>query len=415
MFLFKGLIVCYGLFLASCNPVSFRTCPFIGRTDPMDIAKDAQAALADFAVNLLKTVSTQDDNKNQVASPVSITLALSMLENGADGKTRQELDRLLLESDYADVLKVYQNLQDVLQLDSEKVKLSIANGLFKQQDLKLKDTYLQTTEQCLGAEVQDADFQNQLEQTRQKINKFVADKTENKIPELFKQGVLHEDDKMVLANALYLNASWKTSFNKAQTKPDVFYKNGQDKQTVQYMHVTSDYRHASLKDLDVLELAYSNPDLAMHVILPKQRDGLKDLETHLNGKELRDIISRVEQKRVQVQLPKFTIRSQIDLKDALTKLGLESIFGNDADFNRMSETPLKVSAAVHEAYIKINENGTEAAAATGFSINIQAMPIAPVDPTPFVADHPFLYAIVHKPTGAIVFLGKINSIEQQDD
>lgn len=411
LFLLKGVILTFGLVLASCNPVPL--CPAIRQED----AKNAEAALADFAVKLFKTVSGKDEDKNQVMSPISIALALALLENGADGKTRQELKNVLVESQSVDVLKTYRAVEELLRVDNQKAKLTVANGLFKEKDLKLKDAYLQSTRDCFKTNVDDADFHDQLEQTRQKINKFVADKTNNKIPELFKKGVLTEDVKMVLANAIYFNASWSHSFSKARTKPDTFYRNGrdQDKQTVQFMHATADHRHGSTDEVDALELAYSHPDLAMYIVLPKQRDGLRNLEQRLTGNQLRDIMSKVEQKSVQVQLPKFTIRSPIDLKQTLTDLGLESIFSNQANFSRMSETDLKVGAAIHEAYITINENGTEAAAATGMSIMPRNMPLPVHDATPFVADHPFLYAIAHKPTGAIVFLGKVNSVEQKDN
>jgi len=116
---------------------------------------------------------------------------------------------------------------------------------------------------------------------------------------------------------------------------------------------------------------------------------------------------------VQVQLPKFQVRSHVDLKNILSKLGLQSLFSQSADFGRMSETPLKIDSGVHEAYISVDENGTEGAAATGFAVENRALPMPPQEQATFKADHPFLYAVVHKQTGAIVFLGKVNSIDNQ--
>lgn len=410
--LFKGVIVVLGLALASCSPVSM--CPPATREQ----AKKAEVALADFAVNLYKNVSAKDQDKNEIMSPISVALALALLENGADGQTREELKRALIENGAsADVLSTYRALEQQLRIDDEKTKLSIANGLFQDKDLKLKQDYLSSTRDCYETEIAQVDFRGQLEQTRQKVNQWVAQKTSQKIPELFKKDALSQDDRMVLANAIYFKASWRNSFNKASTKQDTFYKNGrdQDKQNVQYMHETSSHRHQESNDLAALELAYSHQDLSMVVVLPKKRDGLRDLEKRLTGQQLRDIMSRMEQRQVKVQLPKFAVRSQIDLKSTLTKMGLESIFSNSANFGRMSETPLKVDSGVHEAYINVNENGTEAAAATGFAMSPRAMPINPTEPASFVADHPFLYAIVHKQTGAIVFLGKVNSVEQQHE
>jgi serpin B len=410
--LFKGLIVVFGLTLATCSPLAL--CPSATKEQ----AQKAEAALADFAVNLYKNVSAKDQDKNEIMSPVSVALALALLENGADGNTRDALKRVLVENGgSSDVLATYRAIQQQLSIDDQNTKLNIANGLFQDKDLKLKQQYLDTTKECYQTEVDQVDFRNQLEQTRQKVNQWVSQRTSQKIPELFKKNSLNQDDRMVLANAIYFKASWAKAFNKAATKQDTFYKNGRDqeKQTVQYMHETSSHRHSESNDLTALELAYSHQDLSMVVVLPKARDGLRNLEKRLTGKQLRDIISNMEERKVNVQLPKFAVRSQIDLKSTLSKMGLESMFSNSANFDRMSETPLKVDNGVHEAYINVNENGTEAAAATGFAISNRAMPILPVDPVSFVADHPFLYAVVHKQTGAVVFLGKVNSVEQQQE
>jgi len=409
--LFKGIIVVLGLTVANCGPVS--VCPPATK----EAAQKAEVALADFAVNLYKNVSAKDQDKNEIFSPVSIALALALLENGADGTTRDDLKRVLIENGAsADVLSTYRALQQQLRISDEKTKLTIANGLFQDKELKLKQDYLTSTRDCYETEIAQVDFQNQLEQTRQKVNQWISDKTSQKIPELFKQGSLNQGDRMVLANAVYFKASWMNAFAKMATKPDTFYKNGrdQDKQTVQYMHETSSHRLAESDDLTALQLAYSHQDLSMLIVLPKARDGLRNLEKRLTGKQLRDIVSRMQQRPVKVQLPKFVVRSQIDLKDTLSKMGLKSMFGDKANFDRMSETPLKVDNGIHEAYINVNENGTEAAAATAFSMNTRSMPHATVEPVSFVADHPFLYAVMHKGTGAIVFLGRVNSVEQKE-
>jgi serpin B len=405
--LFKGVVVIFGLAFATCSPVPL--CP----APTPEQARQAEAALTDFAVNLFRNISAKDEDKNQVLSPVSVALALALLEHGADAHTRDQLRNALVGfGSSVDVFTSYRSIQKHLRIDDEHTKLNIANGLFQDKDLKLKESYVTSTRDCLETQVDDKnDFANQLEQVRQKINKWVSQKTSDKIPELFKQGVLTEDDRMVLANAIYFKASWKNSFS--QTKQNTFYRNGQVQQVVTFMRAVGEHRHTESNDLTALELAYEHPDLAMVVVLPKARDGLRNLEQRLTGKELREIISRLEQRRVDVQLPRFTVRAPTDLKNILSKMGLDSIFSNQANFSRMSETPLKVDSAIHEAYIEVNEHGTEGAAATGVAIQGRSMPMAPVDPTSFVADHPFLYAVVHKQTNAIIFLGKVNSVESQ--
>jgi serpin B len=216
-----------------------------------------------------------------------------------------------------------------------------------------------------------------------------------------------------LANAVYFKASWKQSFNKRSSKQDTFYRNGQDEQQVQFLQQTANLRHVATDELSAVELPYQNEELHMLVVLPNSRDGMRDLEKKLNGQKLRDIVSQLEEKKVNVQLPKFQVRSHFGLKELLTKLGLKTLFTQEADLSRMSETPLKIDSGVHEAYVSVDENGTEGAAATGFSIENKALPMPPQEQVTFKADHPFLYAVVHKQTGAIVFLGKVNSIDKQ--
>jgi serpin B len=408
--LFKGFVIVLCLAFASCSPAP--RCPQPSREE----AQKAQEALADFAVNLFKNVSSKDESKNQAISPLSIALGLALLESGAEGQTREEIKRALLETSATreDVLNVYVSLEQQLQIKKDKTQLTIANGLFQDKNLRLKDDFTSLIKNCFKSEVDQVDFQDQLEQARQKVNRFVSQKTQQKIPELFKQGDLKQDDRIVLANAVYFKASWKQSFSKGQTRQDTFYRNGQDQQQVQFMQETVSLRHADSQDVSALEIPYDDQELSMVLVLPKQRDGMRQMEKKLTGQQLRDILSRLQQKQVQVQLPKFNVRSHVDLKTVLTRMGLESLFSRNADFSRMSETKITIDSGVHEAYISVDENGTEGAAATGFAGKAMAS-FEPAEPsTQFKADHPFLYAVVHKQTGAIVFLGKVNSIDKQE-
>jgi serpin B len=288
--LFKGVMIVFGLALAASSPVPpVPLCPSISPAQ----AQKAQQALTDFAINLYKNISSQDDTKNQALSPLSIAVGLALLESGADGLTRDQIKRVLLETSASreDVLNIYVNLEEQLKIKREKTQLNIANGLFQDKDLKLKDDYKALIKNCFKSEIDQVDFQNQLEQTRQKVNQFISEKTQEKIPELFKQGDLTTDDRLVLANALYFKASWQKSFSKGSTKQDTFYRNGQTEQTVQFMHETATLRHASNDDVAALELPYDDQDLGMLIVLPNSRDGMRDLEQKLTGEQLRDIVS----------------------------------------------------------------------------------------------------------------------------
>jgi len=411
--LFKGVFLFIGLVaLASCSPAPNPRC----QRDTLEEAKKTERALADFAVNLFKNITAQqrEDDNNRVISPVSVALALALLENGANGETRKQLQIQLTENGATDeVLSVYRALEKNLEIRDQKTRLQVANAIFHDKQAQLKQDYQQSTEQCLEAKVQEQDFKQQLDQARQQINKYIADRTENKIPELFKQGALEKNTQVVLANAIYMKAAWERAFNKQQTKQGQFYRKGreQDPQTVQFMNTQGQYRHSQDDKLQVVELKYEKAHLSMYVLLPKQRDGLKELEQRLTGEQLRQIISRLETRQVQIQLPKFSTRSPQDLKQPLTKMGLQQLFTNQADLSRLSDQKIQIAQAIHEAYIRIDEDGTEAAAATAIS-GLNAM--APSPSTPFVADHPFLYTIVHNPTGAVVFIGKVNEVQADE-
>jgi len=161
----------------------------------------------------------------------------------------------------------------------------------------LKDDYKALIKNCFKSEIDQVDFQNQLEQTRQKVNQFISEKTQEKIPELFKQGDLTKDDRLVVANALYFKASWKTAFNKGSTKQDKFYRNGQTAQTVPFLQESVTLRHSESNDVAALELPYEDQDLSMVLVLPQRRDGMRDLEKKLTGQQLRDILSRLQHKK----------------------------------------------------------------------------------------------------------------------
>jgi len=405
---FKAVIVAFAIAIANCDPPT--QCP--APTDEQ--ATKTSLALADFAINFYKNVSSTIRDKNAVMSPISVALALALLENGASGNTQNLIKNLLIQTgSNVEVLSAYRNIQNQLQIGDEKSKVTIANGIFPDNSLALKQEFITTTKDCYNVDVKKYDF-HQLDQTRQKINQWVSEKTNTKIPELFKPGVLTPDTVLVLANAIYFKAAWKNVFLPGNTQNQTFNRLGsqENKQNVPFMRNNGAYGFAENEEVKILEMAYTHADLSMYVFLPKSVDGLQNFEQNLSGQKIQTLISTVQPGQVKVEMPKFIIRSPIDLKNILGSMGLGVIFTDQAEFGRMSEAALKVSKAVHEAYINVNENGTEAAAATGISMVPRS---GPPKATSFIADHPFLYTIVHKPTKAILFLGKVNFVDEEEN
>jgi len=387
----------------------------------LEEAKKVDAAFTDFAVSFYKNVSAGAADKNVVLSPLSVALAVALLESGASGETRKEIQNVLLAKAAAadgEVLASYRALQKQVQIDQPKSRLTVANGVFISKSASLKSEYVKIVKECFESESESLDFTGEkLEESRQRINSWVSDKTVKKIPELFKPGSLTPNVALVLANAIYFKSSWKNSFNAGATQPGKFYRSGagagQNEQTVSFMKDRADYGYAKSGDAEILDLPYDNKDFSMYIVLPTARDGLPALERGLTGPALKSLLASVRGASVKVEIPKFIVRTSVDLNQILAAMGLAKMFSQGAEFERMSEVALKVSRGVHEAYINVNENGTEAAAATGFAM-VPRMGRPPVEPKVFVADHPFLYAIVHKPTGAVIFLGKVNYVEEKE-
>jgi len=266
--------------------------------------------------------------------------------------------------------------------------------------------------QCFETQIDKAPFKTNTEEARRQINQWVSNATAQKIPELFKPRKIDATTVAVLANAIHMKAAWADRFERTENLPCYKLGKANQAQTVSFMVQEKRYAHASNDKADVVEIPYDGAPLSMYILLPKQRDGMQAIESAMNGQQLKSLFTGTTQKMVTLKVPKFSIRSEVALKTVLQQLGVNKIFSDQADFSRMADGKLKVSDAVHEAFIKINENGTEAAAATGFQILPGAPAPPPGPPISFIADHPFMFSIVHKPTGALVFAGKVNFIQE---
>ncbi len=255
------------------------------------------------------------------------------------------------------------------------------------------------------------------EQARQTINAWVEEQTENKITDLIPPRALSADTKLVLTNAVYFHGDWQKPFAKAGTREQDFHLTNSDKQKVPLMHQSAAVRYGAVDDLKVLELPYGDGRLSMVVLLPNEIKGLGRLEAQFSSQKLQQWITSLHRvDKVEVYLPKFKTTSQFQLASTLSALGMPSAFNaNTADFSGMTGgRDLCLSAVLHKAFVDVNEEGTEAAAATG----AVAVPTAAIVPEPqappvFRADHPFLFLIRDHRTGAILFLGRISILNDR--
>lgn len=360
---------------------------------------------------------------NLFFSPGSIDTALAMTYAGAAGKTAEQMAATLhlslppvkLRSAFASLIDTLNHPPQVTNYDENgkpskapAYELVVSNALWGQQGYPFKPDFKELLAKSCGAAMNDVNYADP-EAARQAINKWVDEKTKEKIKDLIPAGVLDEATRLVLTNAVYFKSNWATQFEKSATKPGPFALSGGKSVDVPMMQQEHHFNYAEPADLQVVELPYSSNQLGMVILLPKQADGLAAVEKSLTADNLGKWLKDMKRTKVDLTMPKFTFTSQFSLADTLKSMGMTDAFdANKADFSGMTtQDKLFISAVLHKAFVAVDEDGTEAAAATAVVMSMtSAMPM-PEQMKVFKADHPFLFLIRHNSTGAILFLGRV--------
>jgi serpin B len=283
----------------------------------------------------------------------------------------------------------------------KECELTIANRLWGQTGYHFLDTFLTLTESAYRARLYQLDFAKQTEAARRTINDWVEDKTKQKIKELLKPGVLDRLTTLVLTNAIYFKGQWESRFKKEHTRDAPFTLLDGTKVNVPLMGQSAEFPHGRLQDLQVLELPYAGKELSMVIVLPDKADGLPAIEQSLTPSRLAAWLACCEPSTLHVTLPRFTITTPLSLADTLAKMGMPAAFSGKADFSGMTgKRDLFISDVIHKAFVEVNEEGTEAAAATAVVMKRAA-------PPNFTADHPFLFLIRDRRSGSILFMGRV--------
>ncbi|RZC38305.1 serine protease inhibitor 3/4-like, partial [Asbolus verrucosus] len=371
-----------------------------------------------FATNLYKILSQTEGNV--FFSPISVHAGLSMAYQGALGTTAQHFAAALQVPEAKAAGEGYNAIMNRLN-SIENVTLLMANKIYLMEGCKMLEDFNSAITKKFLSEVQLVNFAKN-EEAADIINDWVQRKTREKIQDLIQKHDLDNLTRLVLVNAIYFKGNWKHKFSKADTKTEPFYLNDVDTVDVQMMHIKKKflYKYDEALEAQVLELRYTNEDLSMIIILPNKRNGIRDLEEKLATVNLTHIKRDMRNTEVNVALPRFKIEQTIDLEDSLTKLGLGEIFNKDkANFRGMIELNPKenlyVSKAVQKAFIEVNEEGAEAAAATGIHVMMKRSLEFPEE---FNVDHPFMcYLLLKRSESAtnhnvvdILFYGKVARI-----
>ncbi len=356
-----------------------------------------------FGLDLYAKLRAGSDG-NLFLSPYSISTALAMTYAGARGETATEMAKVLqfaLPSEQLE--RTFAALTADLNVGKQGYQLRIANRLWGQTGYTFLRAFLHTTREY-GAELEQVDFARSPEPARHTINAWVEEKTAQKIRDLIAPGVLDRRTTLVLTNAVYFKGDWQSKFEAEATRDARFMVTPQKPTTVPMMHQRGQFPYGVAGDVEILELPYAGKDLSLVVLLPRKTDGLADLEKRLTPKSLAAWTSELRQREIEVYLPKFKTASAFRLDQVLSSMGMPSAFSDHADFSGMDgKRDLFISAIVHKAFVDVNEEGTEAAAATGVVMSRMAVMVTPT----FRADHPFLFLIRDNRTGSVLFLGRI--------
>ncbi len=365
--------------------------------------------VAAFGLDLLRQPGLSEGNL--CISPYSMSAALGMACSGASGETRKEMEQVLHYDQIGEVDGLYALMITKLNALSERnpaVEVAVADRLWGQIGFQFYDRYLEELQLDYGAGLETVDFRNDTETARETINAWVAEQTRDRIRDIVPPFFLDPYSTLVLTNAIYFRAQWLEQFQEAMTREQPFRLAAGDSVDVPLMHRTADYGYLENDDAQILELQYRDDHLSMLVWLPKERDGLAALEENLTADALTDEVRNIPKRRVEVWFPRFEFTASFELSGALQDLGMKTAFIPDvADFTRMAQDPdIFISEVLHKSFVSVDENGTEAAAATivatkGFVRTDDSPPV-------FRADHPFLFAIRYRPTGTILFLGRVS-------
>ncbi|MCL4753611.1 MAG: serpin family protein [Myxococcales bacterium] len=374
------------------------------------------ASLADsvnaFARDLHRELSAKEKG-NLIYSPLSISVALTMTYAGARGETAEEMAKVLhLGRDATETHAGYAKL--IQKLGSEPLRgapeVRLANRLWPQKGMELVPEFAEVTRLHYRAPLEQLDFQSQPEASRQRINSWVEHETKERIAELLPKGSIHEEVRLVLTNAVYFHGRWATPFAEAATRDERFFVNGVTPRSLPTMRGTVEARYAALADAQVVELPYARgngPELAMVIVLPKTRNGLPDLEKRFGREGVGAYVPELRPTRVSLWLPRFTATVRFKLKSPLEKLGMLLAFTTSADFSGITRRPptLYIEDVYHKAFVETSEKGTEASAGTAV---VMRTIVSDSPPPPEVkVDHPFLFFIHDRRSGAVLFAGRI--------
>jgi serine protease inhibitor len=384
----------------SPSPVPTGPAPTMASPTPID--SRLVAANTRFGFKLFSQILKQGDAENLMVSPSSVAIALSMTYNGASGETQKAMAKTLELQDMslAELNQANATLQTDLMQADPKVKLAIANSLWGKQGFTFQPDFLQRNQEFYKAEVENLDFASPAAVER--INAWVKQKTEDKIPEIIQE--IDPSQVLFLINAVYFKGNWTQQFDPKLTSDRPFMLSDRTQKTVPMMSQRGDYQYAETEQFQAVSLPYGDGRLSMYVFLPKT--GLPEFTPMLTAENWETWMAQFSKRQGAIQLPRFKFEYETTLEKALTAIGMGAAFdAAQSDFSGMSAERVVINQVKHKTFIEVNEEGTEAAAVT--SVGVRTLSAPTVAPFQMVVDRPFFAAIRDNQTGTILFMGTV--------
>ncbi|MGO9471571.1 MAG: serpin family protein [Isosphaeraceae bacterium] len=385
----------------------------VGKMDSADPVRVLVQGNNSFALDLYAQLRRGDGNR--FVSPFSISSALAMTYAGARGDTAREMAKALhftlppdqLHPSFNRLITEIHGHNTPASAQQPAIQLFTANALWAQRGEPILGDYQQQIETDYQGGIFPVDFRLATETARQTINEWVEKQTKGKIEQLLKPGRLRASTVLVLTNAIYFKGLWESQFLKQHTVSDTFRLSARESLRVDMMNQTGRFRCLDEGTFQALELPYRGRAISMVILLPKAVDGLAQLEAACSEPRLEAWLAKLASRRVRISLPRFRLTEELELKSALSALGMPLAFdGGAADFSGITgRRDMAISAVVHKAFVDVDETGTEAAAAT--AVVMEKKGGAAARTMVFRADHPFLFLIRDNLSGSILFLGRL--------
>lgn len=375
----------------------------------VEIPASVSKGTTSFAFDFIHAIQTaQPADENLFVSPLSLHMALGMLLNGADTETAQEIKKALKMDNVAlsELNAAYKTLINDLPVADSKVSLGLANSVWYRSDFTVENDFQSTLKCEFEAEVTGLPFNNA---AKDRINKWASDQTKGKIEKVLDQ--IQADHVMFLLNALYFKGDWKVQFDPKKTLDTPFtQENGQSK-NVKMMYASSDFKANSRDNYSAVQLPYANGQFNMTLLIPRGQATINEVLNGMTEESWSQLNSTMAERGVTVGLPKFTLDYSAQLKETLMGMGIHKVFAKGADLKKINKTAdLFVDFVKQDAYLGIDEKGTEAAAVTSIGISVTS---AGPEPPKFICDRPFGIVISENTSNTILFMGRIKNPESK--